>query len=386
MRRSRQTFHLIFLLSFLLTWAWALPTYVQSSYLELFVPVHLVSLYLTLATVVAMPVIFFYPRLIKRFSNFRVLLAVLAAEAFGLVSLALTTNRFLALPLFAAYSVSAMLGGINIDVYLEDVSDHDHVGNIRTTLMTLNNLAWVVAPLVMGWIAAGERYRLVLLAAGAALLPAILVLAAKRRAMRDRSAYRNRPLRELAGLVWRNPNVAKIFSLALTLQFFYFLMVFYVPLHLHHNLGFGWTTIGWILSVMLLPFLILQLPAGRVADTLLGEKEMLIAGLITMMVFTGLIFFVPSRSPLVWAAVLFMTRAGAALVEAMEEVYFFKHIERRDIDLINLFRNLTPLGRMLGSLAGFALVSWLPIPYLFLFLAIVLMFALKPALTLQDDT
>lgn len=385
MRPSKKTFHIIHLLGFLLTWAWALPTYVQSSYLEQFVSVRFASLYLTLATMVTMLVIFSYPHLIRRYSNFTVMLSVLVIEAGSLLALALAPNGVVVLPFFTAFFAAAILVGINIDVFLEDISDNDHMGRIRTGMMTVNNVAWVLSPMVMGWLAAGERYRLVYLVGAAMVVPAIALLIFQRRTIRDHYPYRSRRLRELLNVVWSHPDVRRIFALALVLRFFYALMVFYIPLHLHDHLGFSWIQIGWIFTIMLLPFLVLQLPAGRVADKYLGEKEILVAGLLTMMVFTGLIYFLPARNPVVWAAVLFMTRVGAALVEAMEEIYFFKHISRRDVDLINLFRNLVPLGWLLGSVVGVLVLSALPIPYLFLLLAMVLMAALKPALTLRDD-
>lgn len=386
LRASRKTFHRIYLLNFFLALAWALPSYVQSSYLEALAGARAISWYLTTATLVTVVVVFFYPRLIQRFSNYRVMAPVLAANFVTLLLLAFTTSWFAALLAFVGYYVSGTLLGINIDVFLEDVSENVNTGRIRTTLLTVANVGWVLAPSLMGLMASGERYRLVFLAAAAALVPALLILLRQRRTMRDHVHYRSRHGLKLLAAAWQNPNLVKIFSLALVLRFFYFMMVIFVPLHLHHALGFSWSTIGWIFTVMLLPFLLLQIPAGRMADRGFGEKEILVAGLLTMLVFTGLIFFTRSTSPAVWAAILLMTRVGAALVEAMQEVYFFKLVDRRDVDLINLFRDLGPAGWLSASLFALVVLSFLPIPYLFLLLSFILMAALRPALTLQDTT
>ncbi|TSC77066.1 MAG: Uncharacterized protein G01um101431_249 [Parcubacteria group bacterium Gr01-1014_31] len=384
MRANKKTFHLIYLLNFLLALAWALPAYIESAYLQATAGPKAVALFLSAATLVTAVVVFFYPRLIRRVSNYRAMVPVLVANFVLLSALAFATHAGAIFFIFIAYYTTGTLLGINIDVFLEDISDDEHTGRIRTNLLMVANISWVLAPLVMGLLADGERYRLVFMAAATALLPALLLLALQRRSMRDRFAYRSRHFHQLLAAVWRDPNLVKIFSLALVLRFFYFIMVLYIPLHLHHALGFSWGTIGWILTVMLLPFLLLQFPAGRIADRFLGEKEIIITGLLTMIVFTGLIFFTRSTSPVVWAGILFMTRVGAALVEAMQEVYFFKHISRQDVDLINLFRDLGPVGWLGASLFSLTVLSFFTIPYLFLFLAVILMTALRPALTLVD--
>jgi len=54
------------------------------------------------------------------------------------------------------------------------------------------------------------------------------------------------------------------------------------------------------------------------------------------------------------------------------------------MDLIDLFRDLRPAGWLIGSLASVVILIFLPIPYLFLILAFVLLFGLRPALALRD--
>ena len=161
-------------------------------------------------------------------------------------------------------------------------------------------------------------------------------------------------------------------------------MVLYTPIYLHQQFGFSWQVLGIVFTVMLLPFVILQMPAGSLADKYLGEKEIMATGLLIMMIFTGLIFFLRSPSIYVWTAVLFMTRVGASLVEVMQESYFFKHVDSEDMDLISLFRDLRPAGWLLGSLVSVAILQFLPVQFIFLFLAVVLLLALRPVLVLQD--
>ncbi|MDD5109919.1 MAG: MFS transporter [Patescibacteria group bacterium] len=384
LRRNPRAFHLIYLLNFLLALSWALPSYMESSYLGQFVSVQYIGVCLAVSNAVVLPVAWYYPSLIRRFSNYRVMLTALSLTVLGLLALAVAQQRWVALTVFAAYYIPASLLAINIDVFLEDISDDRHTGRIRANLLLAANIAWAAAPVAMGWLAASNRYPLVFCAAAVSLLPAIAVLMAQKHHLRDHFRYSSRTPRRLFAAVRSNPNLPRLFLLALALRFFYFIMVMYIPFYLHSNLGFGWPTIGWIMTVMLLPFLFVQPPAGRIADRYLGEQEMMIAGFVIMAVTTGIIFFTTSNNPLVWAAILFATRVGAALVECMQETYFFKQVDRRDVDLINLYRNLGPAGWLIGALFSAIVLSFLPLLHIFLLLALLMLAALWPAMRLQD--
>ena len=103
-------------------------------------------------------------------------------------------------------------------------------------------------------------------------------------------------------------------------------MVIYTPIYLHEYIGFGWDKIGIIFSIMLLPFVILDFPLGKLSDKI-GEKKMLMAGFLIM---TSSVLAIPLMTePLLWlwAVILFMTRVGAATIESLSESYFFKVIK-----------------------------------------------------------
>ena len=80
---------------------------------------------------------------------------------------------------------------------------------------------------------------------------------------------------------------------------------------------------------MLLPFVILDFPLGKLSDKI-GEKKMLMAGFLIM---TSSVLAIPLMTePLLWlwAVILFMTRVGAATIESLSESYFFKVIKKRN--------------------------------------------------------
>lgn len=375
---------LIYTFSFLWSLSIALPLYIQSSYLEQFVSVDVVGLYLTTATAVTLVAILFFPRFITRFGNYPVALVLVAVLAVASFALSRAYSPLTALIFFVAHYLTWNLIVITNDVFLEHVSDADHAGRIRTTFLTIFNLGIMLAPLIMGYLSEGENYRLVYVVSGMLLIPALFLLMAQKRYVRGRQEYNNRSLRELLPVFQENRNIAKIFRVAFVLRVFYSAMVLYMPIYLHQYIGFDWDVLGIMFTVMLLPFVLFELPAGNLADKYWGEQEMMVIGLLVMMACVAAVPFIASANPFLWTAVLFMSRVGAALVESMQDVYFFKIVSRSDMDLLDLFRDIGPATWLVGGLGASLLLAVTSLPMLFLVLALVIFAGLRPALTLVD--
>jgi MFS family permease len=384
MIKNRKTFVLIYVFAFFWALSSALVSYIQSSYLGAFVDIKYVGLLVALATVFNLLAIWRFPRFIRRCSNYKVsfvLIIVLAASCFLLGHLKIVW--LVALFFIVNFSATNLLG-INIDIFLEDISQDVKTGRIRTRFMTIVNAAWVFSPLVMGNIAGVNAYAAVYFWSGIVLLPAIILLFWEKRWFKDAVKYKDRAFGRIGELFFASRNLRNILITQLILRLFYCWMVIYTPLYLHNELGISWPQIGIIFTIMLLPFVIFQIPAGFLADRYWGEKEILIIGLFIMGGATGIMFFINSASILVWAAILFLSRTGASLTEAMCESYFFKLVDKQDIDLIGLYRNLAPLGWLIGSLLASAILLILSLKFLFLILEVALFYAVYPSAELKD--
>ena len=169
----------------------------------------------------------------------------------------------------------------------------------------------------------------------------------------------------------------------LVLEIFFAIMVIYTPIYLHSNLGFEWSELGVMFTIVLLPFVILEWPAGLLADRFFGEKEMMSVGFVLM---GGALLIMPYLGPvfLIWTLVLLLSRVGASLVEVMSESYFFKHVDGQDTRLISIYRLARPVGIVIGSALGAVVLNLVSFQTIFLVLAIIALFGLKESLTLKD--
>ena len=185
--------------------------------------------------------------------------------------------------------------------------------------------------------------------------------------------------------MYQNHNLRGIFWLAMLLNVFFNATTVFIPIYLNRVVGFTWVELGLMFSIMLLPFLFIEIPAGIIADKYLGEKEMLALGYLIMIICLCLFFTSNSVNFWFWTALLFVSRIGAALVEAMRESYFFKNVCAKDVEKINIFRTTIPIGYLFGSLLSLVVLIFLPMSYIFPITAIILCSAF-PFLAIIKDT
>jgi MFS family permease len=160
-------------------------------------------------------------------------------------------------------------------------------------------------------------------------------------------------------------------------------MVIYVPLYLIEYIHFDWKEIGALFTIMLLPFVLFEIPAGWISDKKLGEQEMMIGGFL---IATGAIVAIPflHNAFLSWAVVLFISRVGASLVEVTTESYFFKKIGAKDSDLLSIFRMTRSVSYLVTPAIVVVTFLALSFQYSFLILALITLSGILFASRIRD--
>jgi len=157
-----------------------------------------------------------------------------------------------------------------------------------------------------------------------------------------------------------------------------------MPLYLSQTIGFSWRDIGIIFGIMLLPFILDEIPLGAAADRWIGEKEILIAGFAIAAVSTLLIPYLGAKSIAAWAMLLFATRVGASFIEIAAETYFFKQLSDGDSQLISVFRMAIPLSYIFAPLAASVILIYGNMTHVFTMLGLAMVLGFLLSLKLVD--
>lgn len=367
---SKRRLWLVYLGGFLMAVHFASVSYINSSLLEKFVGNSTLSILYILGSLLAVVSLFLAPFLLRKYGSifvflFFIILEILAVFGLGSISLAI-----LVIILFLVHIAADPILYFCLDVNLEqEIKTEGTTGSKRGVLLAISNIAWVISPLALVFLINQNSFSKVYFLSGIALIPLVLIIIlffknTKRAEARDANIIL--AIRSL----WKGGDKARIIGVQFILNFFYAWMVIYMPLLLNKELGFDWNKIGYIFVIMLLPFLLFELPVGVIGDKKTGEKEFIMAGFIIMFVATLIIPTLATPIFWIWALVLFVSRVGAALVEISSESYFFKHVGEEDTGLISLFRIVRPLSFTIAPLFALPVIYFSSYSASFYFLAL----------------
>lgn len=383
-KNNRRSLTTLYFLGLFLAVSTALPAYIQSNFLRQFVSINFISLIYITANLLTVGAILVFPRYIKKLSNYFTTKIVLIIYASSLFGLTLSTGSISAFISIALFSIASNLIWINMDVLVESFSSDASTGKTRTIYFTFINTGWILSPLLTTYLIGKGEYSLSFFIAGLLTIPFYLIFLYQAKKLKDKINYKNDGIIESLKNIWKKKSTRGIFFVAFLLQLFYSTAVVYLPLYLFQTLGMGWEMLGPIFAVMLIPFIIFEIPAGIIADKYIGEKELMTAGFVILIVSLFLFYYIAVPSFWLWMAVLFFSRIGASLVEAMRESYFFKTVGAKDISYINIFRITGPLAYIIGPIISIVVLMFWPLNCLFLVIAIIMLSGLFFSLSLKD--
>lgn len=383
--------NLIYLLIFLFTLHFTPATYMESSFLESLVGSNKVGLIFAVASVMTIISLAIVRKAIKKVGNYRTFLQALIVEFVSLSILSLCLfveyNTFWISVFIIAFMtgfVARSIAFFNFDIFTEHLSNDNEAGSVRGTFLTSLNFAFVIGPLLSGMIVTSNNEIGKVFALGVLLLVPVIHITMKYfKSYRD-IEYKDYEFFGTLFYILRTADLRRIFVCNFLLFLFYSWMIIYTPIYLHDTIGFNLGEVSIIIGIGLIPFLLLQLYLGKIADTKYGEKEILTAGLIITGIATMIMTFFSMKIFIVWAGILFLTRIGASMIESMVETYLFKKVNDKNLDIISLYRATRPTAYIIGPLLASILLVFLEIKFLFLILGIIMVFGTLFSLKIKD--
>ncbi len=360
----------------------ALLAYVNSSMLGTIASPNLIGATYIIASVLSVIFVTIATQVIRIIGNVKYVIFTLGASAVLLYFISTNSGSSL-VPLFILYFSLNSVILYGLDLFLEHYSSENKTGNIRGLYLTLGNIGWVIAPIVSGTLQTKFGFSAIYLVASISVAITFCIIFFSQRGFVDKVYHRSHFVDGMRTLL-RNKNLRKLAFLSFLLQFFFAIMVIYSPVYLTSIIGFSWKTLGVLLSIMLLPFVIFPYPSGYIADKYLGEKELMCFGLIIMGLATIYFARVGNASFVIYAIILFMSRMGASIFETMCESSFFKRVNDADSSVISAYRNMMPVAYIAGPLIGGAIFTLTSYQTLFSLLGIIMILASLYALRLKD--
>lgn len=380
---AKRTFPKILSTGFLVAASTALSLYIHSSFLKTIVPEAVVGYLFTLAYALTFFAIQNYWRLIARFGNQKVLLGIITLQMAAAILLASPIHDLISIAAFVVFVMTMTMNIINFDLWLEPLTNNEETGRVRGMFWTAVSLGFVVSPLLTGTLVSRFGFGAAFLSSAVVMIPAWVIIFSSLRDKQGVTQYRkHEPSGAMLGRIITNHDLRGVFVISLMLYAFYAWMVVYTPIYLV-NAGLNWQEIGLLFMIMLIPFVIIDYPAGWLADKYLGETEMLTLGFAIMGV--SVLLMLKADTFMEFALTLFFSRVGASLVEMMRETYFYKKVDAHDLDLIDAYRNTATVGNIIAPLiASFFLLSGVELSDLMVGLGVAMILCTGIPITMVD--
>lgn len=345
--------------------------YILSSYVEPLTGEQALGAFYVVAFSAVFLTLFLFHKLIDLMGQSRTLYFFLGLAIISSVLLSHFEPSYLLLIVTVIFLVATTGSYVALDILLESYSEDSLSGHIRGMNLTLLNLGFLLAPflsvLVLKEFGYSGVFFVLTLGYSIVFLFTLIVFRTDNHKIQQKITFFHS-----INKIWKERDLRRIYGVSFVIEFFYALMVVYMPLHLL-ALGVSWQEIGILFTIMLLPFVLLQYPIGVLADKRKKEKGLLVFFLCIAFLSTYAFLFVHSKAILLIGFLLFMTRVGAAGVDVLRDSFFYKQISGDDTDLIAFFRTTRSLAHIAGAGIMFVVLAVLPLTT-FLFIASVMLF------------
>ncbi len=364
---------------------YSLPLYSESTFLGGVIDPKYIGVTYGVAALLAFFTTIHISGILNRTSLIRATIAIIILECASLLILAFATTPFIILTTFILHS--AFLGALFIvlNILVEAVSSDHETGRVRGAYLTVLNVGIITGPFFASYLVQ-DGFMFLFLASATCLALCTYFLV---RFLSHVSEITHKipdfvhAMHELR----RSPDTSRIMYAQFLLELFFAIMVIYVPLFvIKEDIASLSTYLGIILPIALIPFILLPYPLGRLADTKLGEKELLFGGFTLMITGLLLLAFVPHPTVTLVACILLLARIGASMVEEMASSYFYKHVSVSDVDVISLFTNTRNIALIIAPVIGSILLSFAPERFSLIFItfACMLTVGIIPLFKLHD--
>jgi MFS family permease len=381
--KNIQAMLLIFISVLLLSFHFIFVYFINAKYLSGILSEKTVGYTYTFGALLNIIIFIYAPNFLRRFGNYKLTLVLGVLELIALLGLGFSTTPAIIISLFILHQAVGPALFYCMDIFTESFSTLEEMGNIRGMYLTIQNIPPVITPAIVGLILVKPEYWKIYFIGAAFLVPFFILIISNFKNFKD-PEYPVINLKEALVKFYNEKNIFDVFVDHFLLHLFYAWTVIYLPLYLTNHIGFTWGEVGIILSIMLLPFIIFQIPIGRMEDKHHDEKHVLVLGFSIMAASFMLIPFVHEKSLILWAAILFVSRIGASIVEVSSESYFFKHINPTNAGFISFFRMTRSLPYfIIPPIVGLTLLV-ADFPYIFFVAGLLMLIGVRYALLLRD--
>lgn len=312
-----------------------------------------VSTLYTLFNVVSLVTFFICVPVIRRLHQRRSFdLSLLMMPVF-LVAIALSSYRLELAILYAIFTFFCNIYVFNLDLYIPRLQKKEDLMASTGKLGAIYNAAWVVGPFVGSLIAEKSGNPQVFFASAAVAVIAFAFVPARNMPRATIGVGFGNPLAEVRKFMASRFRI-QAFINGLGINFIYGSW-FLLPLILI-NLKVDIRVIGLISGLVAIPWVLLEIPIGRLVDKKFSSRLLFTVGYAVMAVTTILM---GNTTNVIWFSIFYLLAViGSCAIEQTNTPYLVKSLDKSELGLISIYLIKSPLGSIIAPLLATFLLTF----------------------------
>ncbi|MEA3329943.1 MAG: MFS transporter [Nanoarchaeota archaeon] len=280
------------------------------------------------------------------------------------LSLAFTNNLYVFLIFATSIAILYSLRIISFGLIIKDKSKNKNLARNEGMRFTFLNLAWIIGPLIAGFIS--NEYGINLVFVLSAIILLFTIILSKFLGIKD-----NKFEKKIHGNFFKNvkdflSDRTRLCAYAIGsgVSFWWSLIYLYVPIYIiRNNLSEVW--IGYFLFAIPIPLILLELKFSKIAGNR-GFRRLFQIGYLIPAIAALSCFFIGDI--FVILAILILASIGMAMLEPTTEAYFFDISSKEDQErFYGPYNNRIEFGSLFGKLIPSIFLIFLPLKFVFLF-------------------
>ncbi len=304
---------------------------------------------------------------------------LLLAASYFMYSRTTSLKMFIGIETLRTFALAGYV--ICLGLFIRESTTKKKIGKTEGLYFTFLNFAWLLGPLIGGLLAKSSGFKAVFYLSFLIAMLGFFVMIPYKSDNKENHNNQSGQLLDNIKLFVKNKKLVYLYLITFGLVSFITLQYIYLPLLIKQS-GFGEDLIGYALFAVVIPLLLLEIPAGKLADKF-GFRKFFVAGFIIMAAFLIATSFVSS----IYLLILFVILGsiGVALVESLKEAYFFKIVDKKDeIKLFPIHRTALQIGALVSPLIYSTFLFFVSIKQLFVVAGFFILLFTIPAILLKN--
>ncbi len=273
-----------------------------------------------------------------------------------------------------------------LDTYVsENTSKGHNTGSVRGIFLAASNVAYIAAPAAAGLFAAAMGYTSLFIIAALGMIPFFILSYWYLPDIKELKEGKTHTVHRAIRKILKTPQLREVFIAQALYRMFAIISAAYIGLYLTGSVGLTVALMSIVLACMEIPYVLVQIPLGKLIDGAWREQTVAMIGFFILAVTTSIIpFAVHISAVLFWALLLFVQRIGGAMVELCLESFFFKHVTVVEQEEVAAFRSIYQITAVVGPALAASLLLLGGYTTVFLFLSMLMVYGVYVSFSLEE--